>query len=174
MTFTDRDKRILLILGIFLGCVVLYLLVDWALGGSGKSSVEGKQRELREIVQLYRTFQKTQAAFKDAEQDKTRAGDFELLTELETLAQKANLKDHIVSIDKKAQPKNEFYEEDAVEVRLDKINIVQLMNYVYELEYSPKVIRVKELHVEVRYDNKDEMNVRVLVSKFSPLKAKSS
>ncbi|MCZ7586270.1 MAG: type II secretion system protein M [Deltaproteobacteria bacterium] len=171
MTLSDRDRRILVILAVFLGVVVVYLLADWALGGDGAGSVTAKQEELRKIIGQYRTFQKTKAAFEQAEKAIKRASDFELLTELESLAQKAGVKEHIVAMDKKAQPKNPYYKEDSVEVRLDKITIVQLINYLYELEYSTKVIRVRELHAEVRYDNKDEINVRILVSKFSETKS---
>ena len=54
------------------------------------------------------------------------------------------------------------------------ITIEQLRRYLYEIEYSTKVLRVKELSVEVRFDNKNLMNVRVLVSKFGKPSGKAA
>ncbi len=167
MTLSDRDRRILLILGIFLGCVLVYIVASWAFGGMGGGSVAAKEDELSRIILLYRTFQQTKSDFSTAERDMQRAGDFELLSELETLADRAQVKGNILSMDKKTQAKNPYYEEETVEVKLEKLTIVQMMGYLYELEYSPKVLRVRELHVEVRFDSKDQMNVRILVSKFA-------
>ena len=168
MTLSDRDRRVLIILLAFLGVIGIYLVIDYGFGGGGGGgSVQAKEKELRDIISLYRTFQQTKADFSVAEKSMQQSGDFELLSELESLSARANVKGLITSMDKKKQPKNPFYEQEAVEVKLDRVTIVQLMDYLYELEYSPKVLRVKELHVEVRFDNKDQMNVRILVSKFS-------
>ncbi|MBZ0270857.1 hypothetical protein K8I61_02385 [bacterium] len=165
-TLSDRDRRVLMILGGFFGLVLIYLLASWALGGTGGGSVAEKQRQLSEIIQSYRTFTETQAAFDLAEKDMSRAGDVELLTELESLAAKANVRDKIVAIDRRSAQKNPYYEEDSVEARLERITIEQLVNYLYELEYSPKVIRIKEMHIEVLFQDKNLMNVKLLVSKF--------
>ncbi len=168
MNLSERDRRVLIILVVFFGLIGAYLIVDYGIGKGGSGAVDTKEKELRDIIQLYRTFQQTKADFSDAEKAMKRSGDFELLSELETLADRAKVKGLIASMDKKKQPKNPYYNEEAVEVKLDRVTIVQLMDYLYELEYSPKVLRVKELHVEVRFDNKDQMNVRILASKYSP------
>lgn len=171
MTLTDRDKKMLVILGAFFAVVAVYLLADWAMGGGTVgSSVSTKEQELRDIIQVYRTFQKTQADFQTAEREIQKAGDFELLTELENLAVKANVKDHIESMDKKSQAKNPYYDEEAVEVKLQKINIIQLITFLYEIEYATKVLRVREMHLETRFDSKDLFNARVMVSTYRKMK----
>ncbi|MCB1155311.1 MAG: hypothetical protein H6684_08435 [Deltaproteobacteria bacterium] len=174
MNLSERDRRTLMILIGFFVCVGIYLVIDWGLGGGGGDSVEAKQTEIRQIIDLYRRFQETQANFQAVEKAMQRAGDVELLSELENLARKAEVANNIEQMDKKKQPKNPFYDEEAVEVRLQRITIEQLRRYLYEIEYSTKVLRVKELTVEVRFDNKNLMNVRVLVSKFGKPSGKAA
>jgi hypothetical protein len=70
-------------------------------------------------------------------------------------------------MDKKKQAKNPYYDEDAVEVKMQKVNIIQLITFLYELEYSPKVLRVREMHLDTRFDNKELFDAKILVSKYA-------
>ena len=99
MNLSERDRRTLMILIGFFVCVGIYLVIDWGLGGGGGDSVEAKQTEIRQIIDLYRRFQETQANFQAVEKAMQRAGDVELLSELENLARKAEVANNIEQMD---------------------------------------------------------------------------
>jgi hypothetical protein len=54
-------------------------------------------------------------------------------------------------------------------LRLQKINIEELGRLLYDIEQSPKVLRVRKLHVETRFDDPTLVNVSMEVSMFKML-----
>ena len=174
MALSDRERKVILFGGAGLAVfVLLYLLVPALLpggeAGPAGSSVGKQQGDLNTIMKLYKDFANIRAEYKRIETAINAQREFSILTELENLANQAEIKNNIESMESKPKPANEFFREQAVDVRLIKVTLKQLLTFLYSIDFSPKVLRVKKLHVDLRFDNTDLLNVEREVSTFKPL-----
>ncbi|NLH49584.1 MAG: type II secretion system protein M [Myxococcales bacterium] len=171
LNLDDRQKRILMISGA--GVAVLLLLWTIVLPKLGigglDSKIAAKQRDLREMMRLYQDFEKVKKDVNAIEGGINRNKNLSLLSELSTIAEKINIKQGIESMVSKAKPKSEFYKEESVEMRLQKIKLDELANLLYDIEYSSKVLRVRKLHIEARFDDPTLLNAVLEVSTFKNL-----
>ena len=172
MAINDREKKLVIFGG---GGLVLFLVL-WFLvpalfsGDSGTIATVGKQKsDLDSIMRLYRDFANVQAEYNKIASKVVNQKNLSLLAELENLADQAEIKSNIEAMESKPKPKNEYFKEEAVDIRLIKISLKQVLTFLYAVEYSPKVLRIKKLHLEVRYDNPDMMNAQIEVATFKPL-----
>lgn len=93
--------------------------------------------------------------------------DTALATTIESLAQKAQMQDNIESIKERPVAPSELFDESSVEVRISKITLQQLINFLYSIEYDKdKLLRVKDLRIKTRFDNKQLLDVSFQVSTF--------
>lgn len=171
MAISDRERKLLIFGGgAFVLFILLYFVVPALFSSDKTPGVMGSQRkDLMEIMTMYKDFSNIRTDFNKIEAQIKKQKDFSILTELESLAEKAEIKNNIESMESKPKPKNEFFKEQSVDVRLIKVNLKQLLSFLYSIEYSTKILRVKKLHVDVRFDDADLVNASLEVSTFKPL-----
>ena len=88
------------------------------------------------------------------------------MTYLEGQAKKGNVKRHIVQMKPLSGQSTRFYKENMVEIKMEKIPLEQLVRYLYKVENSPELLRIKELRIKPRFDNKNLMDARFKVSAY--------
>ena len=174
MAVSDRERKLLIFGGGGLALFVLFwFIIPAILGGGGNGTTVddiGKEKsDLEAIRKMIKDFDTTRDDYQKIERAINSQKNVSILAELEALADAANIKANIESMDTKSKPKNEFFKEDAVDIRLIKLTLDQLITFLYSVEYSPKVLRVKKMHLEVRYDNPDLINADIEISTFKPL-----
>ncbi|MDP8222981.1 MAG: hypothetical protein P9L99_06450 [Candidatus Lernaella stagnicola] len=168
LNLDDRQRKIAL----FGGAGVAVLLFVWIVVlpkfgvGGLDSTIDTKESELREMVRLYQNFEQIKSDVTLIEKKIARNESMSLLSELSAIADKVGITQGIDSMVSKQRPKNDFYKEEAVEIRLQKINLEELGRLLYEIEHSTQLLRVRKLHVESRFDDNSLLNVTVEVSTF--------
>jgi general secretion pathway protein M len=94
---------------------------------------------------------------------------FSLLSFLEDLANQQNIRENIGSFKPKTIPLNDLYNESSVEVLIDNITVWQLIQYVYKIENSGHLLKIKGLRIKTRYDNPDLLSVTFRVSTYEKI-----
>jgi len=171
LNLDDRQRRILLVAGGGVAVLLfLWIIVLPKLGIGGlDSKIEEKDAELREMIRLYQNFEQIKGDVSRLETTITRNKDMSLLSELSATAEKLGISQGIDSMVSKQKPKNDFYKEEAVEMRLQKINTEDLGRLLYEVEHSTLVMRVRKMHVETRFDDPALVNVTLEISTYKHL-----
>lgn len=172
MALNDRERKIVIFGGGgLLAFLLLWFVIPALFSGDDQTAAgtDGSKSDLEAIMMLYKDFANVQAEYKKIEGRINSRKDFKLLTELESLGEKAEISTNIESMEDKPKPKNDYFKEQAVDIRLQKVTLKQLIAFLYSIEYSTNVLRVKKLHVEVRYDNPDLLNAQIEVATFTPL-----
>ena len=86
--------------------------------------------------------------------------DSTITTTVATLAGESNIKDRIENIRDRGATSLELFDKMSVEVRLSKVTVPELINYLYKIEYNPKLLlRVMPLHIKRRFDNSQLLDV---------------
>jgi len=136
-----------------------------------KRRVQAKQEEYREIQDLAGRFERLRSRIEGIEAHLRRSRDFSILSYLESLAKRQRVQDRIVQMKPKPGESTKYYKENAVEIRMEKVHLPELVRYLHEVENSPELLRVKQIQVRPRFDDPDLLDVRFQVSAYEPLEA---
>ena len=135
-----------------------------ALGGMERRIVQ-RRDELRKIAALRGKFIEIDRELSRLEEIIQQGGtNFSINSFLETTAAENGIK--ITSVNEKSAPPNDLYRERQVEVNLKQIYLRNLVDFLYKIENSPRLLRIKSLQVKPNYSNPVYLNVVFTVSTF--------
>ena len=133
--------------------------------------VEAKHAEYLEIQELAGRFGRLKGSIEGIEAHLRRSREFSILSYLEGLAKREQVKDRIVQMKPKGGESTRFYRENTVEIKMEKVRLTELGAYLFKVENSPELLRVKQVQIRPRFDDPDLLDVRFQVSAYEPLEA---
>jgi len=150
--------------------VILFLLpISLASGKIGKMDRKLKlnNKEMGNIVYEIDEYNNMKARLKKTEDSLKKGYDSQLSTTLENLAEKVGIQENIQSQKEKPVAPSELYDESIVEVRLSKVTLPQLIDFLYSIESDrKKLLKVKDMRMRTRFDNKQLFDVTFQVSTY--------
>ena len=168
MRLSDREQYIVLGVAGALGIFFMVFVFSNTIGAMNKLKRQIKQD--RETAQNIGKFQKEYQDLKDQvdrleNMVKKTPENFSLTSYLEGLAQEFSISPD--SMTPKTAPPNDLYKENRVEVRVMKVTLPNLINYLYRIENSDGVVRVNSLSVKPNFSDPVYLNAVFTVSAFS-------
>ena len=164
-----RERMLVASAAGLVGIAFLYVaVVNPLLGAIGRA---GEQRETAEqeakmMLRLRREYDSLHSRLESVEQRIKTSPRGNLRSTLETLASQSSVK--VESMEPQAAAPGEGYRESKVEVTLERVNLVQTVNYLDQIEKSPQVMTIKTLRMRKRPDNPELLDVSFTVSSFEP------
>ncbi len=169
---TPRERQMLGLMTVAIGLWLAYWLVVGLILNPIRETdhaIASRQLALRQMLALQADYRRIQSQVGAIEQ-RIRAGQQgNVLSSLETMASDAQIKDRITSMDPRSTPPNDLYKETVIEVRLANVNLKQLVDYLYRIQSSPVLLKVKRLRAKTRTDDPGYLDVNFRVSSFEPL-----
>jgi general secretion pathway protein M len=169
---SDREKLVVGIGGACLAALVFWLGVWEPIQAHlelQKRRVQAKREEYREVQELGRRFENLRTRIEGIEAHLRRSRDFSILSYLEGLARRQQVQDRIVQMRPRPGEVSRYYRENSVEIRMERVRLPELVRYLYEVENSPELLRIKQIQVRPRFDDSDLLDVRFQVSSYEPL-----
>lgn len=155
----QRERLILSAAGILL---VLFMIIQWMIfpildrhTQLQQKLIEAKQ-DLNEIALLKADYKRftIQADLAKAQIQK-RDKDFSLLSFLNDIAARTGLKNNIVNMKPStSNRKSSSLQVESVEMKLDDVNIEQLLAFLYRVETSPNLINIRQISI-TKQDRKE-------------------
>ncbi len=96
-------------------------------------------------------------------------GKFSILSFLESLAARTNIRSKISYMRPKGGMETDFYREVSVEMKIESVSLKQAVQFLNAIENAPHVVRIKNLHFKTRYANPEFLDVNFLVSTYEPV-----
>jgi type II secretory pathway component PulM len=160
--------------GLFLVALLFYLIViSPALSRQellAKNIVKRKQDLVRisEIKGRWETFQKDR---RDVEEAIKSRGSFTLLSYLEAVTRAIGIDQRIQYIKPVTFPEGEGkLRPEGIEISLDGVNIEQLVNFLYRIEYSGKLLYVKRIKIiRASREKASLLKVTLQVNTYNPI-----
>jgi general secretion pathway protein M len=157
-----------------IGAVVVVFMASWLLViepvGEKLALLDRKLteqlRSMEKMQRLTANFARLEKQITATEQRLKRSKNFSILSHLEGQAKQGQVKQHIVQMKPLSGQSTRFYKENVVEIKMEKIPLDQLVRYLYKVENSPELLRIKELRIKPRFDNKNLMDARFKVSAY--------
>jgi general secretion pathway protein M len=169
ISLSQREQRVLIGAGVLFAFLLLYLVVGSVLQGYEKldDKIATKRGEVQKIARLREQYMQTHKELEDikAKLDQMEKG-FSVLSFIEDLANKENIRNKIGSVKPKKNPLNDTYDENIVELQMDNVSLSELVDFIYKIENSGQLLKVKRLRVKTRYDDRDLLNVTLQVTTY--------
>ena len=151
-TITKREKYAIWIAGALISVVILMQVVIFPLVERRQQlnrQIEAQSQTLKEMLALKADYEGTKS-IADSERGRIagRSSGFTLFSFLDTLAGQVGLKDRIAYMKpSKTTLENSPYALSVVETKLQNITMKQLTSYLYRIETSDNLVRVKGLSI---------------------------
>lgn len=169
---TPRERQMLAIMAGAVAVWLIYWIINVFLMNPlvrSQNNVEARQRVLQKIMILQSDYRRIESEVNKLERMIRSGQRGNVLSNLETMANQANIKDKIASMDPKSSPPNDLYKENVIEVRLKSVNLKQLVDYLYRIESSGQLLKIKRLRIKTRSDDAKLLDVNFRVSSFQTL-----
>jgi len=165
---SDREK-----IFVFSAIAVLLILVLW-LGVFrpyrqglmlAESRIISRQKQLVEVQHLQQEYLGLQKDLATAE--KKLAGTtqgFTLFSFIEDVTTRIGIRDKLVSMRPQTPQVQGEYRENTVEIRLERIDLAQLVRLLYGLEAADAALHLKTLRIKPRFDNRAQLDTVIVVS----------
>lgn len=169
----DAKQRYLII-----GCavfVVLALTLDfavfplWGAYAKMKKNIATSEKKLEELTRL-----DSELALQDAKIARIknaisyRRADFTLFSYLEKKAYAAHVKGAIKQMNSLQGEKTAFFDETLIDLKLEKITVKQLADFLYAIESPSELIKIKRMSINKMKENPEYISVQLLVASYTP------
>ncbi|MGE3151729.1 MAG: type II secretion system protein GspM [Nitrospiraceae bacterium] len=126
-----------------------------------------KRRHYEELVGIAEQHRELRERLASIEQRLAQSsGSFSLLAFLEETAVTTGIRDLIVGMQPQPAVEVAGYQENAVEMRLDGLQLPQLLALVGAIDGAPALVEVKRLQVVPRYDSPHLLQVTIRISSY--------
>ena len=167
---TQREIRVLAVAGAFVIVILIYIGVDAVVKSYDDlgDRIRVEKEDLKKIVHLRNQYRQTHDRLEVIREQLGQAEKgFSLVSFIEDLATKEEIRGNMGSAKQKTMPLGEEYKEDLVEIELTDIPLAKLVNFIHKIENSGHLLRVKRLKIKTRYDNRSLLHVTMQVSTYS-------
>jgi hypothetical protein len=142
----------------------------WEAQGKIKQTVQTNQKKLNEIIMLDNEFALQEAkAVKIKRVMAARPAAFSLFSYLEKKAVLAVVKGNIKNMSSSHGMQTASFEESLIDIRLDKITIKQLTDFLYYAESPADLVRIKRITVSKMKESPEYLSVQMQLASFQML-----
>ena len=160
----DRKKAYLYALYAAIPLAVLAAgLTMYGSYASVKKAVQSKKKEVAVMASLKADYMGKKTVLDMVAQRAAEPGDSPV-SAIEEIAKRTGIKERVASVKPLEDVPSPGYTDKPVEVRLEAVDLNQLVNFIYQAEAGSKLMVVRELSMKSRFENPDLLDVTMKVS----------
>lgn len=125
-----------------------------------------KQQALRELILLKEEYLEIAQKIEDIEKGLPAESTFSPLSFLEENAVKNRIRDKIAFIRPLGPQLKKPYREIPVEIKIENVNLHQIIPFLTAIEKAPQGLRIKRLAMKTRFSDPDMIDVTFLVLSY--------
>jgi general secretion pathway protein M len=172
-TKLDTKQRYIVAGGAAFVLVVLLLKFAvfpvWDAKAKMKKSILTNSKKLEEVVKIDTEFAAYDAKIMRIKRAlASRRADFTLFAYLEKKAVLANVKGSIKQMNSVQGVKSPSFEETLIDLKLEKITIKQMTDFLYEVESPSEMIKIKRITVNKMKESPEYISAQLLIASYTP------
>ena len=168
---SQRERTLVLAGGIVLGLSLLFvLIVDPLLDSLDRLERQEvrKQKDLAELAVLGQTYlAKRDRLAKSENRMPGTDSHFSLVTFMEEAATTAHVRERITGMQPQQQSLAQGYEETSVDLRLESIQLPDLLALLIAIDQAPYALHVRHLQIRPKFDNPVNIDATVRVLSYA-------
>lgn len=130
------------------------------------SRIDSRRQQLAEVEQLKLEYQSMQRQAAEVETELARSSDFSLFSFVESAAGQIAGRENLSYMRPQAGATQDGVREEAVEIRVEKVQLEQVVRLLHAVESADALVRVKSLRLKNRFDDKTRMDAVLTISAF--------
>lgn len=135
-----------------------------------RQAVQTNQKKLNEMVSLDKEFVRQEVKIARVKRVlAARPSDFSLFSYLEKKAAQAGVKGNIKNMSSSRGTQTANYEESLIDMRLDKITIKQLTDFLYYAESPADLIKIKRITASKMKESPEYLSAQLQLASFQAL-----
>lgn len=170
MSGFDREKHLKPLLA---GGFIVLLLCGFWIYSSYQQSLEKIERktsaahsELRLLQESLQKYRVLNAKFKKSGQQGAVANKQNLIATVENATQKVGARSQLLYVRPQPDKAREDLVEEGVEIRLEKLQLQQLVELLYQFETAQQMLKISQLRVRPRFDDPAQLDTVMTLSRF--------
>ncbi len=166
-----RERTLVLAGGVVLGLSLLFvLIVDPLLDNLDRLERQAmrKQKDLTELALLGQSYLAKRDHLSTIESRMPHAESrFSLLTFIEEAATTTQVREHITGMQPHVQSLAQGYQETAVDLRLENVQLPELLALLAAIDQAPYDLHVRHLQIRPKFDNPVNLDATVRVLSYA-------
>jgi len=168
---SQRERMIVLAGGIVVGLsLLLIIVVDPLLAKLERLERQAlrKQKEIKELTILGQEYTTKRERLAEADRRMpTPDSQFSLLTFMEEAATRAGVRDWITGMQPQVQSVAQGYQETAVDLRLEGVQLPELLALLVVIDQAPYKLQVRHLQIRPKFDNPVYLDATIRVLSYA-------
>lgn len=168
---SPRERTIVLMGGIIVGLGLLFtLVIDPLLDSYDRLARQEarKRKDLQELAVLSQEYAAKRDRLSQTEQRLPEAGGpFSLLAFMEEAAGTVRVRDRIAGMQPQVQTLSSGYEETAVDLRLDGVELPELLDLLVAIDQAPYDLHVRHVKIRPKFDNPVNLEATIRVLSYA-------
>lgn len=170
MSGFDRDKHLKPLLA---AGIILILLTGFWVYNSHLQTLDklvrrtaAADRELQQFQELLQEYRKLEAKLKNVAPTKATAEVQNLIATVENASQQVGTRNQLLYVRPQPDKTREDLIEEGVEIRLEKLQLQQLVELLYQFESQEQAVKVSQLRIRTRFDTPELLDTVMTLSRF--------
>ena len=170
MSGFDREKHLRPLL---IGGVALLLLSAFLLYSNHQQTLQRLERQATAARSELANFQTSLAEYRSLESklgqvgmESPAGGALNLIAAVENATQQIGARSQLLYVRPQPDKVRDDLIEEGVEIKLERLQLNQLVELLYQLESVQKGLKVSQLRVRTRFDNEAQLDVIMVLSRF--------
>lgn len=164
-----REQLIALIAAGVILIIIIIMPISLASGRIGKleKSISAGREQINDVMRELAEYNREKARLSAIETQLKTGFDTSISTTIENLATQAGVKENIDALKERPLAPSDIFDEASVDVRISRVILPRLVEFLYKIESEKtRMLRVKQLQIKTRYDNRKLMDASFTVSTF--------
>lgn len=168
---SPRERAIVLLGGVVVVLSLLFVIVVDPLAARldrlERQAVR-KQKDIQELIRLGQEYQSMRERLTQAEgRMPSPESRFSLMTFMEGAATAARVRERITGMQPQVQSLAQGYQETAVDLRLEGVQLPELLALLMAIEQAPHDLQVRRLQIRPKFDNPVNLDATVRVLSYA-------
>ena len=176
-SFWDKlDKKQRYIVAGVAAFVLIALILElvifplWDANAKIKQTLQINQKKLDEVIKLDTEFAGQEAKISKIKRVmSTRTADFSLFSYLEKKAAQAGVRGNIKYMNSSRGTQSAAFEESLIDMKLDKITLKQLTDFLYFVESPADLVKIKKITINKMKESPEYLSAQLQISSFQTL-----
>jgi len=125
------------------------------------------RRQLTELRTMQQDYRRQKSVVDSINSQLKKQQNFAIFSRLEELAGQTGIRNNILYMKPTVSTPSEVYNEESVEIKMEGVTLAQLVHYLYQVENSPQLLKIKRLETKPRFDNRQLLTATFRVSAFT-------
>jgi general secretion pathway protein M len=173
--FAKLDTRQRYLVAVCAAVVLVALVLSfavfpmWDARAKMKKTIATSSKKLEEVIKIDSEFVAQDAQISRIRKAMaSRRADFTLFSYLEKKAIAASVKGSIKQMNSMQGIKSPSFEETLMDLKLEKITIKQLADFLYQIESPSEMIKIKRITVDKMKESPDYISAQILIASYTP------